>query len=233
MSAEHLEPLYPLHVQGIDLSITLPVVVMWGTGLTIFVLLLLANKSPRLRQIQRYLYTFITSSFGDGFKKTNRLIFSFLITLYLFVLFNNLSGLIPGSESPSGNINFTAAMSILVFVISIASGIRVHGFHYANHFVPGGIPKVMIPFFVPLEIVSQLARPFSLCLRLFANMLAGHKVLTIFCTLTIMATPFIKFLPFAGVMAISMFEIFVAFIQSFIFVYLTAFYIREAVGDSH
>jgi len=234
MSGEHhLEVIYPLHIHGYDLSITLPVVIMWGTAFVIFSFLFLANKSEKLRKIQRYLYNFITTSFGDGFKKNNRLFFSFLITLYLFILFNNLSGLIPGGESPSSNINVTAALAIMVFIVSIASGIRVHGLHFAKHFVPGGIPKVIIPFFVPLEIISQLARPFSLAVRLFANMFAGHKVLTIFCTLAILANPFIKALPFAGVVLISMFEIFVAFIQAFIFTYLTSFYLREAVADSH
>lgn len=233
MSGEHLEVLYPLHIHGHDFSITLPIVIMWGVGGVIFLFLMLATRFQRLRQIQRYLYNFIQTSFGDGFKKNNRLIFSFLITLYLFILINNLAGLLPGGESPSSNINVTSALAIMVFVISILSGIRVHGIHFAKHFVPGGIPWPMIPFFVPLEIISQLARPFSLAVRLFANMFAGHKVLTIFCALAIVSHPVIKALPFAGVVMISMFEIFVAFIQSFIFTYLTAFYIREAVADSH
>ena len=233
MSAEHLEVIYPLTVYGHDFSITLPIIVMWGTGLTIFALLFLANRVEKLRKVQRYLYNFITSAFGDGFKKNNRLLFTFLITLYLFILFNNLSGLIPGAESPSSNINVTAALAIMVFLISIISGIRVHGLHYAKHFAPSGIPVVMLIFFVPLEIISQLARPFSLAVRLFANMFAGHKVLTIFCTLAILANPFIKAIPFAGVILISLFEIFVSFIQAFIFTYLTSFYLREAVAESH
>lgn len=233
MSGEHLEVLYPLHIAGHDMSITLPIVVMWGTGIVIFLMLALASKFKKLQQIQRYIYNFVQTSFGDGFKKNNRLVFSFLITLYLFILFNNLSGLLPGGASPSSNINVTAALAIMVFIVSILSGIKVHGLHFAKHFVPGGIPWPMVPFFVPLEIISQLARPFSLSVRLFANMFAGHKVLTIFCALAIVSHPVIKALPFAGVVMISLFEIFVAFIQSFIFTYLTAFYIREAVADSH
>lgn len=233
MSAEHLEPIYPLVIRGVDLSITHPVVFMWGTGAVILLILFLGKKFEKFRKLQRYIYEFVQDAFGDGFKKSNRLVFSFLITLYLFILFNNLSGLLPGGESPSSNINVTAALAIMVFVISVASGIRVHGTHYAKHFAPGGIPKPMIPFFVPLEIISQLARPFSLSVRLFANMFAGHKVLTIFCSLVILSLPVIKALPFAGVVLISLFELFVSFIQAFIFTYLSAFYIREAVADSH
>ena len=231
---EHGSHLYiPFHPFGLDLSITHPVVVMWGTCAIIFLFLLIANQSKRVRQVESYLFDFIQESFSNSIKTKNKIWFSFLITLFLFVLFNNLSGLLPGGESPNGNINVTASLAIFVFVIAHLCGVKTQGSHHLGHFAPSGIPKPMLLFFVPLEIVSQLARPFSLAVRLFANMLAGHKVLTIFLTLSMMSPLLIKLLPFAGVVMISLFEMFVSFIQAFIFTYLASFYISDAVNGAH
>lgn len=223
----------PLHIGGVDLSVTTPVLIMWGTGLVVFLFLFLANRFRKVRILESFVFDFVVESFGRVIPSQSRLWFSFLLTLFLFIFFNNLSGLLPGGEAPTSNINVTASLAIMVFVISQVAGIKHHGFHHFQHIVPSGIPKVMIPFFVPLEIISILAKPFSLAVRLFANMYAGHKVLTIFMTLAILAQPLIKILPFAGVVLISMFEIFVAFIQAFIFTYLAAFYISETVNAGH
>jgi F-type H+-transporting ATPase subunit a len=127
----------------------------------------------------------------------------------------------------------TASLAILIFLISQGSGIWVHGWRHVTHLVPSGIPKPILLFFVPLEIVSLMAKPFSLAIRLFANMYAGHQVLTIFASLAILSPSFVKLLPFTGVVMISLFEMFGAFIQSFIFTYLASFYISDAVGGSH
>ncbi len=231
--AEHSGFSIPFAPFGFDLAISQAVVIMWGTALTIFLFLVLANRFKTVRLVEEFLYEFVADAFGSSLKTKNPIWFSFLITLFLFVFFNNLSGLIPGGESPTSNINVTGALAIMVFLIAQGSGMAKHGFHHFQNLIPGGIPKLMLPFFVPLEIVSQLARPFSLAVRLFANMFSGHKVLTIFITLSILGRPYITALPFAGVVLISMFEIFVSFIQAFIFTYLASFYISDAVNASH
>lgn len=223
----------PFHLFGIDLSISQAVVIMWGTSLFVFLLLYLANKFEKVRRLEFFIYDFVAEAFGKSLKTKNPLWFSFLMTLFLFVFISNLTGLLPGGEAPTSNINVTGAMAILVFVVAQLCGLKNHSFHHFQNIIPQGIPKPMLLFFVPLEIVSQLARPFSLAVRLFANMFAGHKVLTIFATLAILAPSFIKAIPFTGVVLISLFEIFVAFIQSFIFTYLASFYISDAVSGSH
>ncbi len=233
MDPHHSEVIFPIHLMNLDLSITTPVIIMWGTSAFIFTFLLLANRFRKFQLVESFFYDFIVDSFANSINTKKRIWFSFLMTLFLFVFFNNLSGLIPGGESPTSNINVTGALAILVFVISQISGVWNHGFHHISNLIPSGIPKPMLLFFVPLEIVSLLAKPFSLAVRLFANMFAGHKVLTIFATLAIAAPIYIKPLPFAGVVLVSCFEIFVAFIQSFIFTYLASFYISDAVSGSH
>jgi F-type H+-transporting ATPase subunit a len=156
-----------------------------------------------------------------------------LITLFLFIFFNNLAGLIPGGESPNGNINVTAALALFVFILAHTIGAVGHGTQHLKHFAPEGIPKPMLLFFIPLEIISQLARPFSLAVRLFANLMAGHQVLMIFISLVMMSPLLVKVLPLTGVVLISLFEMFVSFIQAFIFTYLASFYISDSANGAH
>ena len=233
MSGHGSEWIIPLDVMGYDFSITLPIVVMWGTSTAIFLFLWCANQFKAVRQIEGLLYDFVATSFGSSIKTKNTIWLSFLITLFLFVFFNNLSGLIPGGESPNSNINVTAALAIFIFILSHTIGGVYHGTHHLKHFAPEGIPKPMLLFFVPLEMISQLARPFSLAVRLFANLMAGHKVLLIFISLVMISPTIIKALPFAGVVMISMFEMFVSFIQAFIFTYLASFYISDSANGAH
>lgn len=223
----------PFHILGINMDITFPILIMWGVVIAVFSFLLLANKFRRIRMIEEYLYDFIVNEVGSGLKTNQKIWFSFLMTLFLFILFGNLSSLIPGAISPNSNINVTASMAISIFLISQIAGIYTHGWRHFKHIIPPGIPKPILILMIPIEIVSQLARPFSLAIRLFANVFAGHMVLTIFIGFLIVVSPFIKLIPFVGVLALSFFELFVAFIQAFIFTYLSAFYISESINGSH
>lgn len=227
--AQHI--LVPLSYHGYDLSITKSVAIMFATSAVIFLFLFFANFSKNFRKVEQFIYDFIVEAFGSGLK--GGLWFSFLMTLFLFVFFSNISGLIPGGESPTSNINVTAALAILVFLISHLSGFINHKHHHIANLIPHGIPWYMVPIMFPLEIISHIARPFSLAVRLFANMFAGHSVLLIFLGLAITASSFIKVLPFAGVVLVSCFELFVGFIQAFIFTYLASFYISDAVKGAH
>ncbi len=228
-----VEVLVPLSVLGVDLSITTPVVIMWGTSAVIFLFLLIANWFHKFRLVEAFFYDFIVDAFANSIHTQRRIWFSFLITLFLFVFFNNISGLVPGGEAPTSNINVTAALALMVFVVAHGSGMVNHGLHHIKNLVPNGVPILLYPFMFLLELISHLARPFSLAVRLFANMFAGHKVLTIFLGLAIVAPSIVKLIPFGGVVLISFFELFVSFIQSFIFTYLASFYISDAVGGAH
>jgi len=235
MAAEHVQTvIYHLAFHGVNLDVTKPVVVMWVVSAMVFLFLTVANFFSGVRRVERFLFDFIHDAFGSSLHTKKTIWFSFLVTLFLFIFLCNLSGLVPFSESPTSGISVTAAMAVVVFLVSQLVGVYCHGFRHLKVLVPSGIPVIMLPFIIPLELISQLARPFSLAIRLFANMFAGHSVMLIFLGLITSATfPLLKLLPFAGVVLLSMFEIFVAFIQAFIFTYLASFYISDAAHGAH
>jgi F-type H+-transporting ATPase subunit a len=170
--------------------------------------------------------------------------FPFIATLFFFILFCNLLGLVPKMFTATSNINVTATLAAMVFILTQGAGIAKHGLvGYGKTFVPKGMPRgimggILIGFMIIVEIISQLARPFSLAVRLFANMTAGHMVILVFISMIfmfqgIMAKIFVT--PMSVVMAVIMmaFEIFVSLLQAFIFAILASIYISLAVHPEH
>jgi F-type H+-transporting ATPase subunit a len=143
-------------------------------------------------------------------------------TLFIFILIANLIGIIPGFVSPTQAVCVPAGCAILAFLYYNYVGIKKNGlFKYAKHFA-GPIP-VMAPLMIPIEIISHLARPLSLTIRLFANMYAGEQVTLVFLSLTYLLGPAI----FMGL------HVFVALLQAYIFVLLTMIYVGGAVAEEH
>jgi F-type H+-transporting ATPase subunit a len=170
--------------------------------------------------------------------------FPFIATLFFFILFCNLLGLIPKMFTATSNINVTASLAAVVFICTQGAGIAKHGLMgYGKTFIPKGMPrgimgKILIGFMIIVEMISQLARPFSLAVRLFANMTAGHMVILVFLSMIFMfqgvfAKIFVT--PMSVVMAVVMmaFEIFVSLLQAFIFAILASIYISLAVHPEH
>lgn len=153
----------------------------------------------------------------------------YLLTLFFFILINNLLGLLPGGANVTGNIAITLVLAILTFIITHVSSNR----HYWKHLVaPDGLPKALLPVMIPVEIIGVFMKPFSLMIRLFANITAGHIIL-----LSLFSLIFI-FKSFALAPVISLFalfmnfiEIMVAFIQAFIFTLLSSMYIGSAIEE--
>jgi len=142
-------------------------------------------------------------------------------TLGLFILFNNLSGLIPGFLPATDNVNTTFACSITVFVLTHYYGVRQHGFKYLKQFV--GPIWWLAPLMVPIEIISHISRPLSLGLRLFGNVMGDHVVTGIFFLLVPLFVPLIGM--FLGT--------FVAFVQAFVFILLSMIYFSGAISEEH
>ncbi len=161
---------------------------------------------------------FVVTITGEEGRKS----FPLVITLFLFVLVGNLFGLIPGFYPPTASLNTTLGLALLAVGWSHVIGIQHHGLKYIKHFL-GPIP-VMIPLFLPIEIVSHFARVLSLSFRLFGNM-AGHELVV--GILLLLAGIFLAPLP---VMALG---VFVAFIQAFVFFLLTTMYIAGAIEEAH
>ena len=155
----------------------------------------------------------------------------FLLTLFLFVLLGNLIGLLPYAFTYTSHISVTLTLAVISIGVVIGTGFTKHGLGFFKLFLPTGAPLFIAPIMVPIEIVSFLAKPFSLAIRLFANMLAGHimiKVFAFFCT----TTGFLAVLPLFGNIMIYAFEVFVAFLQAYIFTLLVSIYLHDAI-DLH
>jgi len=198
-------------------------------SILVFVIL---RKQPELipspaQQFYEGLLKALDSMLLDNIGKEGRRFLPFVTTLAVFIFLSNFFGLLPGFTSATGNLNTTAACAVLVFLYYNYQGIREHGFGYLEHFIaPKGPLALRIPMsflFVPIEIISHLARPFSLAIRLFVNMFGDHMVLGVFFGLI----PFLLPIP---LMALGLF---VCFIQTLIFVILTVIYLSGAVEHAH
>lgn len=237
----HFEPkiIWDFHLGSLDLSVTDYIIWLWIALFVVFLLMFFASRRISLipkrgQNINEVLIEFVKNNLIiDIMGKEGLPWLSFIATLFLYILTCNLLGLIPNSKTPTVLTGTTASWAIIVFITYHVVGIQRHGIKYFGSFVPSGVPKVMAPFMLVIEIVSHLARPFSLAVRLFANMLAGHTVLAIFTAMAISATWWLKIIPFAGVLVMLLFEIFVALIQAYIFAVLAAIYLAGAIHIEH
>ena len=155
----------------------------------------------------------------------------YLLTLFFFILINNLLGLVPGGANVTGNIAVTMTMAVITFLIVHFNSNK----HYWMHLVkPTGVPLALLPIMIPVEIVGVIMKPFSLMIRLFANMTAGHIILlSLFGLIFIFKSIFVAPVVSAFALFMNFIEIMVAFIQAFIFTLLSAMYIGSAIEDHH
>src|SRR3989339_2069434 len=227
---EHISQkvIYPINIKGLDLSITNEIVVLWASVVLIGLFFFLASRKvkilPHRAQNMGEIYIAMLWEYLEPIVHDKSWL-PFFCSLFSMILFCNLLGLIPEVIPPTTNINFTAALAILVFAVTLYAGIKNNGFgKYLRSFIPGGMPWPILFFIVPIELISQLARPFSLAVRLFANIFAGHAVvLTIIGMIFMFKSYWVIPGSVLGVIVISAFEIFVALIQAFVFTFLAAF----------
>ena len=223
-------------IAGLDISINNAVVAMW-VGLSIvagsFILAVSRGISPipgKLQSILEISLEFIRSMVYEfiGEEEGKRYV-PFITSLILFILACNLIGLIPGSYTITSQLAVTAAFAVGIFFLTLVIGFGKHGIHFLGILVPPGVPKIMIPLMVPIEIISMLARPISLAVRLFANMTAGHTVLAVLFGLAMTGPLWLGWLPFGFTIVINGLEIAIAFIQAYIFTTLTCVYIGDVI----
>jgi F-type H+-transporting ATPase subunit a len=151
----------------------------------------------------------------------------------------NLFGMVPGGFTVTSHIIVTFCLALLVISTVVIYGIAKHGTHFFHLFVPSGVPGFVLPIITVIEIVSFLARPVSLSMRLFANMMAGHIALKLFAGFVVtlgglgVAGLAGAILPLGIAVAITALEFLVAFIQAYVFTILTCIYLSEVVHDPH
>jgi F-type H+-transporting ATPase subunit a len=156
-----------------------------------------------------------------------------MLSLFLFILVNNLAGIIPGGRASTSNINQTGTLALLVFVVSYVQMFRHRGARgFVRSLIPEGVKGPVLAILMPIELVSQLLRPFSLAVRLFANMSGGHLLLlTIVGFTVVFANAVVDVLAVAGAVFVFLFEIFVSFIQAYVFAFLSALMISQCLEE--
>ena len=183
----------------------------------------------RLQSLAEILVEFIRGVIRETMGQEGMRFFPLVSSLFFFILFCNLLGLIPGSYTVTSQLVVTGVFAVGVYTLSVVVGFRFHGIRFLSILVPPGTPGWLIPLMIPIELISHLARPLSLSVRLFANMTAGHVILGVLFGLTIAGGLLIGWLPFAFTVALYALELGIAFIQAYIFAILTCVYLADAI----
>ena len=233
-----IHPIIPLSLMGtgIDISISKAVIAMWIGLSVVFGLFMLVVKGGvrlipgKLQIVAEISLGFIKDMVEEfiGEKEAPKY-FPFIATIFFFVLACNLIGMIPGSYAITSQLVVTGAFATGIFILTLFVGFAKHGLRFFGILVPPGVPKIMIPIMIPIEIISMIARPVSLSVRLFANMTAGHTILYVLFGLAMSTPLMIGWLPFGFTVAINGLEIAIAFIQAYIFTILTCVYIGDVI----
>lgn len=223
----------PMQVGNIDVSLTNSSAMMIVTVVFVSLFLVLGMRHATLvpgrwQSLAELSYIFIANMIKDNVGSEGRPYFPFIFSLFMFVLFGNLFGMIPYSFTFTSHIAVTFAMALFVFVGVTLIAICKHKMRFFTLFLPSGIPMFLAPLLIIIEVISYLSRPISLSVRLFANMLAGHTLMKVFAGFVI-ALGFLGVVPWVLIIAITGLEILIAFLQAFVFTILTCLYLNDAL----
>jgi F-type H+-transporting ATPase subunit a len=193
----------------------------------------------RLQSLAEMSYEFVADTINSTAGREGMKFFPFVFSLFMFVLFINLIGLIPYSFTVTTHIVITASLALMVFFTVIIYGFWKNGLRFLKLFVPSGIPIYILPLVTAIEVMSFLSRPISHSVRLFANMLAGHITLKVFAGFIMLlgAWGFVGWvgalLPLALTVALTALELLVAVLQAYVFAILTCIYLNDAIHPGH
>jgi F-type H+-transporting ATPase subunit a len=235
-----IQKIVPIEIGGIDFSFTNASLFMVATVAAAAGFLYFATSQRglipgRAQSVAEMSYEFIASMLREGAGSHGMKFFPLVFTLFMFVLTANMLGMFPYFFTVTSQIIVTFALAVLVIGTVLVYGFYKHGLHFLKVFVPSGIPGVLLPLVVGIEIISFLSRPISLSVRLFANMLAGHITLKVFAgfvtSLSALGALGIggAILPLIMTVALTGLEFLVAFLQAYVFAVLTCMYLNDAV----
>ncbi|MCZ6590843.1 MAG: F0F1 ATP synthase subunit A [Alphaproteobacteria bacterium] len=232
-----IEPIFELKIGETDISFTNSSLWMAITALVLIVFMVVGTQRRamvpgRWQSAVEYFYQVVADMVRDNVGTQGRPYFPFIFTLFTFILFGNLIGLIPGAFTFTSHLAVTFALAAFVFVGVTIIGLITHGFKFFSLFFPHGAPIVSAPILVPIEIISYFSRPISLSVRLFANMTVGHVLLKVIGGGVVGLGSFFiipGLLPFAFLVAITMLEVMIAVIQAYVFAILTCVYLNDAL----
>ena len=228
-----ITPYVHLKLNNVDLAFTNSSLAMVITVavITIFLTLSVNTRSiipSRIQLMSEMSYNFIAQLLNDTVGDQGKKYFPIVFTIFMFVLIGNMVGMVPYSFTFTSHIIVTFALAAVVFIGVTVLGFVKHGLHFFSFFVVPGLPWYMLPILIPIEVISYLARPISLSVRLFANMLAGHTLLKVFAGFVV-PLGFLGIVPLAFIVALTGLEILIAFLQAYVFAILTCLYINDAI----
>ncbi|MBL4748764.1 MAG: F0F1 ATP synthase subunit A [Magnetovibrio sp.] len=228
-----INTLIPINIGGIDASFTNAgaFMVMTVVSLTAFLIIGMRGRAlvpGRWQSMVELSYEFIAGMLRENVGSEGRKFFPFVFSLFMFIFFANLLGLLPYAFTFTSHIVVTFALAMVVFIGVTVVGFACHGLRFFTFFVPSGVPSVVLILMVPIEIISYLSRPISLSVRLFANMTAGHILMKVFAGF-ILPLGVLGIAPFAVDVALVGFELLVAFLQAYVFTVLTCLYLNDAI----
>ncbi|MFI0845591.1 F0F1 ATP synthase subunit A [Mesorhizobium sp. IMUNJ 23232] len=240
----HFWDVIPIEIGGLDFSFTNSSLFMVVTVAASSAFLYLTTSSrglipTRLQSLSEMSYEFVANMLRDAAGTQGMKFFPMVFSLFMFVLVANLLGLFPYFFTVTSQIIVTFMLALLVIGTVVVYGFMKHGFGFLKLFVPQGVPGILVPLVVLIEVISFLSRPISLSVRLFANMLAGHITLKVFAGFVTSLSAFGAvgiagaILPLAMTVAITALEFLVAFLQAYVFAVLTCMYLNDALHPSH
>lgn len=239
-----IKPIVPLEVGGLDLSFTNASAYMVLTAVTAGAFLIVSTRRRALvpgrwQTSAEMVHEFVADTLKANAGKRGMRFFPLVFSLFMFILVANLVGMFPYAFTVTSQLVVTFALAMLVFSTVTLYGLFTHGLGFLRLFVPAGVPLILTPIIVPIEIISYLSRPVSHSVRLFAVMLAGHITLKVFAgfvasmgtlgTLGIVGAV----LPLAMTVALTALEFLMAAIQAYVFAMLTCMYLNDALHPSH
>ncbi len=229
-----IHTLVPIQLGEVDASFTNSglFMVVAVTAITLF--LTLGMRAHRLvpgrwQSMAELSYEFIASMVRENVGTEGRAYFPFIFSLFMFILFANLLGMLPYSFTFTSHIIVTFSLAITVFVGVTAIGFAKHGLKFFGLLLPQGVPWYLAPLLIPIELLSYLIRPVSLSIRLFANMMAGHTMLKVFAGFVVPLGAF-GIVPWVFVAALMGLEFLIAFLQAFVFTILSCIYLNDALN---
>lgn len=239
-----VQPLIPLNIGGLDASFTNASLWMVVTVVAVTLFTTLGMRSGamvpgRMQSVVESFYTFISDMVRDNAGADAMRFFPFIFTLFMFIFFANMIGMFPYAFTVTSHIAVTFALAITVFLGVTVTGFILHGPRFLKLFVPTGVPLVVLPIVVAIEVISYFSRPISHSVRLFASMLAGHIMLKVFAgfVLTFLTMGAIGFvgmiLPLFMIVALTALEFLVAALQAYVFTILTCMYLHDALHPGH
>jgi F-type H+-transporting ATPase subunit a len=234
-----IKTLYQLpQVYGIDLSITNSALWMLLSVAALFVFFALAMRKKavvpgRMQSLAEVTYEFVQGIIDENMGHGGKKYFPFIFTIFLFILGMNLLGMLPYSFTPTSHIIVTLGLAAVVFFVVVLTGLIVQGpVAFFKHFAPAGVPIFLLPLIILIELVSFLARPFSLAIRLAANMTAGHTLMKVIAGF-VLPLGLAGVAPLAFLVFMTGFEIFIAILQAYVFALLASIYLGEQLAEHH